>query len=152
MTGRPRQGFLAVPRAGRMASVQPPASPCPNARAYTTATPLRRSPGRPSLFTAEVWEQILNGLAEGIPLSRICATPGMPCPETIRCWRRDDPGFAREFDFAQQCGWDYLAFDLVRRVNDATCQGDAAAARAILSYGRWYLARQAPSYFGGHAR
>ena len=107
MTGHPRQGFLAAPRAGRMDSVQPPTSPGPNADEHPTTKALRRSPGRPSLFTAKVWEQILNGLAEGMPLSRICAAPGMPCPETIRCWRRDDPRFAREFDFAQQCGWDY---------------------------------------------
>jgi hypothetical protein len=73
----------------------------------------------------------------------------MPSSETIRCWRRADPMFARHFDMAQQFGWELLAEDLFMRVEDACHQGNVAGAKLIFDTGRWVLARQAPGVFGG---
>jgi hypothetical protein len=73
----------------------------------------------------------------------------MPSSETIRCWRRDDPEFARQFASAQEAGWHGLAEGLFMRVEKACQQGNVARAKLIFDSGRWYLARQAPGYFGG---
>jgi hypothetical protein len=112
------------------------------------ATP-RRGPGRPSKSTAEMRERILDQLAEGKPIRRICRAPDMPSSETIRCWRRADPEFARHFRMAQEFGWQLLAEDLFTKVEEALRTGSVARARLIFNTGRWYLARQAPSFFGG---
>ena len=108
-----------------------------------------RARGRPSKSTPAFREKILDQLAEGKSLRRICRAPGMPSSETIRCWRRADPEFARQFDMAQEFGWQLLAEDLVQRVEEACRQGNVARARLIFSIGRWRLARQAPRFFGG---
>jgi hypothetical protein len=113
----------------------------------TTAPPRHR--GRPSKSTPELREKILDQLAEGKPIRRICRSPGMPSSETIRCWRRADPGFARQFERAQEFGWQLLAEDLLQKVEEACRQGNVARARLIFNTGRWYLARQAPRFFGG---
>jgi hypothetical protein len=73
----------------------------------------------------------------------------MPSSETIRCWRRADPEFARQFAMAQRFGWELLAEDLFERVEEALRTGSVARARLIFNTGRWYLARQAPGFFGG---
>jgi hypothetical protein len=113
-----------------------------------TKVPPRRR-GRPSKFTPERRERILDQLAEGKPIRRICSAPDMPSAETIRCWRRPDPEFARQFDLAQQFGWQLLAEDLFEKVEAACRQGNVARARLIFNIGRWSLARQAPRFFGG---
>jgi hypothetical protein len=112
------------------------------------ATAARRR-GRPSKFTPELRDRILEKLVEGLPICRICSAPGMPSSETVRCWRRDDPKFARQFDSAQELGWHRLAEELFLRVETACHQGSVARARLIFDTGRWYLARQAPGFFGG---
>lgn len=112
-----------------------------------TTAPRRR--GRPSKSTSELRERILDQLAKGTPIRRICTTPSMPSSETIRCWRRAEPEFARQFAFAQQAGWELLAEHLVARVEDALRTGSVARARRIFNIGRWILARQAPGFFGG---
>jgi hypothetical protein len=112
------------------------------------APPPRRR-GRPSKSTPELRERILDGLTEGKPIRRICRAPGMPSSETIRCWRRADPEFARQFAMAQRFGWELLAEDLFERVEEALRTGSVARARLIFNTGRWYLARQAPGFFGG---
>lgn len=108
-----------------------------------------RPRGRPSISTPELRERILDQLAEGKSIRRICRAPDMPSSETIRCWRRADPEFARHFAMAQQFGWDWLAEDLFARVMEALDKGNVAGARLIFNTGRWYLARQAPGFFGG---
>jgi hypothetical protein len=111
--------------------------------------PPPRPRGRPSKSTSELRERILDGLIEGKPIRRICCTPDMPSSETIRCWRRADPEFARQFAFAQQAGWEWLAEDLVAQVEEVLRTGSAARARLIFNTGRRILARQAPRFFGG---
>jgi hypothetical protein len=73
----------------------------------------------------------------------------MPSSETIRCWRRADPEFARRFAMAQEFGWQSLAEDLFARVEQALRTGSPARARLIFNIGRRILARQAPGFFGG---
>jgi len=111
-------------------------------------TPPPHPRGRPSKSTPELRERILDGLIEGKPIRRICRAPDMPSSETIRCWRRDDPEFARQFAFAQQAGWEWLAEGLVARVEEALRTGSVVRARLIFNTGRRVLARQAPGFFG----
>ena len=124
-------------------------SPGPGHNGGPPLTPPPRRRGRPSKSTPELRGRILGGLIEGKPIRRICRAPGMPSSETIRCWRRADPEFARQFAFARQAGRECLAEDLVARVEEALRTGSVARARLIFNTGRWYLARHAPSYFGG---
>lgn len=108
-----------------------------------------RPRGRPSKSTPKLRRRILYQLARGKPVRLICRASGMPSSETLRCWRRADPEFARQFNLAQHFGWEWLTDDLFERVEAACRQGSAARARLIFDTGRWYLARQAPAYFGG---
>ena len=112
-------------------------------------TPPPRRRGRPSKSTPDLRERILEGLVEGMPIRRICRAPAMPSSETIRCWRRADPEFARRFAMAQEFGWQSLAEDLFARVEQALRTGSPARARLIFNIGRRILARQAPGFFGG---
>ncbi len=113
----------------------------------TTEPPRRR--GRPSKSTLEIRERILEQLSEGKPVRQICVAPDMPSAETIRCWRRADTEFARQFDGAQEFGWQLLADDLFEKVMVACRTGNVARARLIFNIGRRHLARQAPCFFGG---
>src|SRR4051794_13716730 len=72
----------------------------------------RRRRGRPGKSTPELQGRILEKLAQGKSIRRICLAPDMPSSETIRCWRRADAEFSRQFDLAQEFGWHCLAEDL----------------------------------------
>jgi transposase-like protein len=113
------------------------------------AATLPRLRGRPSKGTPELRERILEQLAEGKSIRRICRMLEMPSSETIRCWRRSDAEFARQLDLAQEFGWQLLAEDLFAKVEEAINTGSVARARLIFATCRWRLARQAPGFFGG---
>jgi len=53
---------------------------------------LPRAPGRTSISTPDLRDRICDLLCDGVPLTAICRTPGMPGRSTVQRWRRDDPG------------------------------------------------------------
>ena len=49
--------------------------------------------GRPSIYTEEIAEAILDRLAEGMPMKKICKEDGMPCYMSVLRWQRKFPEF-----------------------------------------------------------
>ncbi|HEY8612349.1 MAG TPA: hypothetical protein VIL69_13785 [Roseomonas sp.] len=98
--------------------------------------------------------RIVDRLADGVPLARMCREPGMPDPETVRRWRRSNPSFDALFHVAQVEGWRELAQRVVEDVEAALAAGASVErARLMFDARRWLLARQAPEFFGsGRAR
>ena len=59
--------------------------------------------GRPSLYTAEIAERILDGLSNGRRLADICGDPGMPSSATVWQWVAEDrQGFAARYRAARK--------------------------------------------------
>lgn len=107
-----------------------------------------RAPGRPSIFTPELRDRILDLLSDGVPLRAICRTPGMPSRPTIYRWRRDDPAFERQCCRAQEEGYVFLACRVSDEVEAVMKASGAKIARLVFNFRRQQLARQAPAYFG----
>lgn len=49
--------------------------------------------GRPTSYNEEIAETILDKLAEGMPLKKICDEDGMPCYMSVLRWQRKFPEF-----------------------------------------------------------
>ena len=96
----------------------------------------------------------LGALLDGVPLRRMCDTPGMPDRETVRRWRSTDAEFDRVFRAAQHQGWITLAEQVAEDVDAALEAGvNVRRVRLMLDVRRWLLTRQAPEFFGsGRAR
>jgi hypothetical protein len=75
--------------------------------------------GRPSVYTAELAERILDELMEGRLLIDICDEPGMPAPRTIRNWvKLDRQGFAARYDYARELGFQAMAEQMIAISDD----------------------------------
>jgi transposase-like protein len=60
--------------------------------------------GRPSRYTAELGEWILQQLWDGRSLGEICGDPGMPSAATVRLWAAGDTAFAAEYRLCRKAG------------------------------------------------
>lgn len=68
------------------------------------------TPGRPTVFDAELAAAVLECLAEGLLLAEICEFPGFPKESTVRGWALDDrEGFAAPYARARRLGWERQA-------------------------------------------
>lgn len=90
------------------------------------AVPAKKPPakktGRPSLYTDEVAARICDGLSQGIPLTVICADPGMPNDDTVRLWATKNDELARAIARARELGYDKIAMDALR-IADSPVEG-----------------------------
>jgi hypothetical protein len=65
----------------------------------------RAGTGRPTLYTSELADLILDELAGGRTLADVCGDPGMPAAATVRLWvieNRED--FAADYTLAREFG------------------------------------------------
>lgn len=70
--------------------------------------------GRPTLYTEQLAEEILDRLSDGETLPRICADPHMPSRRTVMRWADDDPaGFSHRYRRAREMQRDAWADDIV---------------------------------------
>lgn len=65
--------------------------------------------GRPSLKTPEVVEEIINRLAEGEPLAKICKDDHLPAFRTVWQWEEDDAEFRQLSMRAREHGTHFIA-------------------------------------------
>jgi hypothetical protein len=107
-----------------------------------------RLPGRPTIVTPELLDQLLDWLADGVPLRVICRTPGMPSRSTVRGWRRNDAAFNDRFVFYQTEGYIHLAEKVVEEVDQLCKKNDAPMAQRVFNLRRQQLSRMNPFYFG----
>lgn len=118
--------------------------------------------GRPSTYSLEVAQQILERIASGEMLKDICASHGMPPAPTVRGWVIDDrEGFASQYKRARELACWEMA-DEIKRISDDpagdfTIDGDGKVtpnfenvqrSRLRVDTRKWLLSKMLPRYFG----
>lgn len=73
--------------------------------------PAKNKGGRPSKFTPEILQRIVDGLSQGTPLTVICREEGMPHDSTVRNWMEADPEVSLAIARAREAGFDQIALD-----------------------------------------
>ncbi len=122
--------------------------------------------GRPTLYTADIAELILQKLSDGCTLAAICSGPGMPSSGTVRLWATENrEGFAARYSRARETGCHDLADQLLEIADDA--RGDwivrrraggktelvidhehISRCRLRVNARNWLLSRMLPRIFG----
>ncbi len=113
-----------------------------------------RGPGRPSLYTEELAEEICDRLSSGETLADICRSPHMPAVSTVYDWKRAYPEFSVGFGRARDAGYDEIAARTRRTARgvvdddggDST--GDVARDKLIIDLDLKLLAKWDPRRYG----
>ncbi len=74
--------------------------------------------GRPSLFTAELADEICERLSGGEPLAKICRDPHMPGLRTVYDWAERDSDLSARIARARDAGEDVIAADCMDIADD----------------------------------
>ena len=110
--------------------------------------------GRPSLYTADLAEEILLRLSNGEPLAVICRDEHMPCDDTVRDWGKRNEEFSRAYARARATGFDVIAWRARQtlRGKDVTeggeSTGDVQRDKAIAEFDLKLLAKWDPKRYG----
>lgn len=95
---------------------------------------------------AKAIEEAINGLRSGTPLAVTCREDGMPNEDTIMMWAKDDEDLARSIARAREVGFDQIALDGLRIVDDV--DEDPASRRVRSDYRLKLLAKWDPKRYG----
>jgi hypothetical protein len=108
-----------------------------------------RKRGRPSSYTPELVDRILDRLGETESLRSICRDPGMPSVRTVLGWVATRPEFRRQYDLARDFGRHLGAEDVLAIADSVSPKPEAvAAARRLIDAKKWHLGRMAPKRRG----
>lgn len=103
--------------------------------------------GRHATYSDEIAQEILEQLAQGKSLRRICAQEGFPDESTVRKWVIERPDFGPQYARARDLGLDAMA-DETFEIADGREGGDVARDRLRWDQRRWYLSKLAPKRYG----
>lgn len=78
--------------------------------------------GRPSLYSPELLDQIVQRLSAGEPMAQICRDPGMPAARTVRDWISQKDDVSAAIARAREDGEDWLAAECLL-IADAPKEG-----------------------------
>lgn len=78
--------------------------------------------GRPSTFTAAIFDEIVARVSEGEPLAQICREEKMPGLMTVYDWMQKDCALSVRFASARVAGYDIIAADALR-IADTPIEG-----------------------------
>ena len=92
--------------------------------------------------------EVIDMLAEGTSLRRICDDEAMPNRSTIMRWLDEDEEFATRYARAKEIGLDNRADKLEE---DIEAEQDVQRAKLKFEYGRWYLSKLSPKKYGDSA-
>jgi hypothetical protein len=81
------------------------------AKAKVPVKPAKKAPGRPSLYTPKLAQEICDRLATGEPLAQICRDSHMPERTAVYRWMDAQEGFTQRIAHARTLGYDALADD-----------------------------------------
>lgn len=70
--------------------------------------------------TPEIIEEIIDGVANGVPLREVCRRDGMPNWRTVYDWLEADEEFAARFARAREVGFDAIAEETLDIADDGT--------------------------------
>lgn len=102
-------------------------------------TARKRPRGRPSKFTPGVAKRILDGLANGTPLTIICESINMPDSSTVWEWARKDEGFSQAIARARDAGFDRIAMDALEIADQVTDKDTIETKFGALPNKEWIL-------------
>lgn len=75
-------------------------------------------PGRPTLYTQAVADEIIEKLSAGIPLATICQADHLPALRTVKQWNIDNAEFSARHQIARDDGEDMIAADCLNIADD----------------------------------
>ena len=105
--------------------------------------------GRPTIRTPEMIEEIIERIANGESLRKVCEDDHLPTRQTVDNWLIADPAFLSRYTRARESQAD-LILEKMTRIEDDALQGsvEAAAASAVLNNQRWRAKVLAPKRYG----
>ena len=104
-------------------------------------------PGRPSLYSDEIAEEICGLLIDGLSMRKICERAAMPDRRTVLRWMAADKDFAAKCAHARELQAD-LMDDLILDTAEATTAENAPAARVKIAAYQWRASKLAPKRYG----
>lgn len=118
--------------------------------------------GRPTRYTPEVADEILELLAAGKTLTKICQADHLPAESTVRLWAQEDrEGFSARYAQARELGYLRMADEVVDISDDSgldvdvddegrvIIRGDVVQrARLRVDTRKWLLAKALPKIYG----
>ena len=113
----------------------------------TGKKPTTRKRGRPSKYTAQIADDIIDRIREGESLAQICRTEGYPTEGTVRGWAvQDREGFSTRYDEASRIRAHAFADQVIAIADDPTLE--AAKARLMCDARKWVACKLLPKIYG----
>ncbi|MES2904532.1 MAG: hypothetical protein V4696_10140 [Pseudomonadota bacterium] len=103
--------------------------------------------GRPSGYTQEIADSILDRLSEGESLRQICAGDDMPNRASVNRWLDADENFATRYARTREMQGDHMD-DLILETADKCTVETAAADRVKIDAYKWRAAKLKPKVYG----
>ncbi len=105
--------------------------------------------GRPSVYTPEIEEEILQRLASGESLRAICQSEHMPSDFTVRSWVIDNKeGISSRYSRARAIGVDALRDKTLAEAEMKLDPQDIPAAQLKWRARTWHMAKMRPEKYG----
>lgn len=101
--------------------------------------------GRPSLYTAEIAEEICEGVARGVAIETMCETEFFPSARSVYTWLRKQPDFAQEYAHARARYADKVADEII---DIADKDPDPQRARNRIDARKWVAGKRSPLVYG----
>ena len=122
---------------------------CPECRAKETAAKAEAERRPAMAFDQGIADQVLERMAAGEPLHRICEEPGYPSRHQLYRWRVDNPAFAAAYARARE-ERAHARADRIDEYVEAVRLGklDPNAARVAIAAEQWQAGREKPAVYG----
>jgi hypothetical protein len=101
--------------------------------------------GRPSIYTQELVDIILQRIADGESLRSVCRDKKMPHVSTVIKWRSENQEFLAQYEEARISQAQHL-FDQL--IDIADTGEDVARDRLRVDTRKWYLSKVLPKVYG----
>lgn len=102
--------------------------------------------GRPALYSEEIAERVLDGLAEGKSLVEVCKDPDLPSVRTVMQWAADNDEFSQRYVRAREAQAEVMDDKILAAADKA--KEDPQAARVQIDAYKWRAAKLAPKKYG----
>jgi hypothetical protein len=102
--------------------------------------------GRPTLYSPEIADAILERLANGESMVQICSDAKMPGLRTVMRWAVDNDDFGTEYARAREAQAEVMDDKILTAAE--TAKADPQAARVQIEAYKWRAAKLAPKRFG----
>lgn len=98
---------------------------------------------------AVICKRVCDGIANKLPLRKICEQEGMPTKETIRVWLLDDAEFSAQYARAREARADERA-EFIDEITAEVREGklDPNAARVIIDAEKWQAGKENSKRYG----